>query len=103
MTKLSNKSKQECTVGEMVNLISDDATKINSRAIFEFHILWIGPVQACLALYFLYQELGSAAFVGVLLFGIFIQLNAIIAKIKHKYNVSAICLQIDVSLHITSF
>lgn len=86
MIKLSNKSKQECTVGEMVNLLADDATKINHRSIFELHFLWLGPVQACVAMYFLYQELGSAALVAFFLLVIFVPLIAVIAKYQHKIN-----------------
>lgn len=88
MAKLSNKAKQECTVGEMVNLMSDDATKINHRSIFELHLLWLGPVQACIAMYFLYQELGSAALVAFFLLVVFVPLIAVIAKAQHKINVS---------------
>nr|XP_034338521.1 multidrug resistance-associated protein 1 [Crassostrea gigas] len=86
MAKLSNKAKQECTVGEMVNLMSDDATKINHRSIFELHLLWLGPVQACIAMYFLYQELGSAALVAFFLLVVFVPLIGVIAKAQHKIN-----------------
>jgi hypothetical protein len=87
MTKLSHGSKQDSTVGEMVNLMADDAMKI-TRALFELHFLWIGPFQACVALYFLYQELEMAALVGFSLLLIFIPMNVFIAKKHHKINVS---------------
>jgi hypothetical protein len=87
MTKLSHGSKQDSTVGEMVNLMADDAMKL-TRALFELHFLWIGPLQACVALYFLYQELKMAALVGFSLLLIFIPMNVFIAKKHHKINVS---------------
>ncbi|XP_061183744.1 multidrug resistance-associated protein 1-like [Saccostrea echinata] len=85
MTKLSNKAKKDCTVGEMVNLMSDDAQRV-IHALFQLHFLWIGPLQACVALYFLYQELKFAAVLGFSLFFIFIPLNVFIAKKHHKIN-----------------
>ncbi|XP_048735267.2 multidrug resistance-associated protein 1-like [Ostrea edulis] len=85
MTKLSYESKENSTVGEMVNLMADDAMKITD-ALFGLHFLWIGPFQSCVALYFLYQELKSAALVGFSLLLIFIPMNVFIAKKHHKIN-----------------
>ncbi|XP_062567586.1 multidrug resistance-associated protein 1-like [Saccostrea cucullata] len=85
MTKLSNTAKKDCTVGEMVNLMSDDAQRV-IHALFQLHFLWIGPLQACVALYFLYQELKFAAVLGFSLFFVFIPLNVFIAKKHHKIN-----------------
>jgi hypothetical protein len=86
MMRLSHGSRQNTTVGEMVNLMADDATRV-TRALFKLHFLWIGPFQACVALYFLYQELGLAALAGFSLLLLFIPVNLFIAKRHNKINV----------------
>ncbi|CAH1183645.1 unnamed protein product [Phaedon cochleariae] len=53
------------TVGNAVNLMSNDVTRFDLAAIF-LHYLWIGPLQLLFIIYFMYKEVGNAALVGIL-------------------------------------
>lgn len=63
---LSPKSRKESTSGEIVNLMSVDSSRLMDLTSY-LHILWSGPLQISLALYFLYQTLGSCIFLGLLI------------------------------------
>lgn len=51
---ISNSVKRESTVGEMVNLMSVDAQRFMDLAPY-LNLLWSGPLQIILAIYFLWQ------------------------------------------------
>lgn len=51
---ITNSVKRESTVGELVNLMSVDAQRIMDVAPF-LNMLWSGPLQIILAIYFLWQ------------------------------------------------
>jgi hypothetical protein len=85
MAKLSNESKRLFTVGEMVNLMSKDATRV---IIFQLQFLIFGPFVILTALYLLYREMGLSTFVGFSLLFVLIPVNAYIAKTHQKIDVS---------------
>ncbi|KAJ3220874.1 hypothetical protein HK099_003938 [Clydaea vesicula] len=58
---LSNDSRSSSTVGEIVNLMTVDAGRV-ADLLGYLHILWSGPYQILLALYFLYAALGPSIF-----------------------------------------
>lgn len=76
--KLSNTSKQNKSVGEIVNLMSIDTQKF-SDTVSNLHIIWGGPVVIALAVYFLWQEIGPSTLAGVGLMILLIPLNILIA------------------------
>jgi hypothetical protein len=84
MAKLSNESKKSSTVGEMVNLMSKDATRM---IVFEIQFLLFGPLLILTALYLLYQEMGVSTFVGFSILVVLIPVNAYIAKRHRKIEV----------------
>lgn len=51
------------SAGEIVNLISVDSQKIEDACLM-LNLLWSCPLQVGLAIYFLYQTIGVAVFVG---------------------------------------
>ncbi|KAJ3040828.1 hypothetical protein HDV00_010443 [Rhizophlyctis rosea] len=75
---LSNKSRQSSTVGEIVNLMSIDAGRLGDLCSY-LQILWSGPFQITLAIYFLYQTLGVAIFAGVGVMVLTIPVNIVLA------------------------
>jgi hypothetical protein len=83
--KLSNTSRQNSTVGEIVNLMSVDASRISELFTY-LHILWSGPFQIFLAVYFLYQTLGTAVFGGVGVMILMIPVNAYLAGKSRSLN-----------------
>lgn len=61
--RLSNDTRRKFTIGEITNLMSVDAERVQET--FQFvHQLWTAPYTIILALFFLYQEVGVAAFAG---------------------------------------
>ena len=83
--RLSNTSRQGSTVGEIVNLMSVDASRISELFTY-LHIVWSGPFQIFLAVYFLYQTLGVSIFGGVGVMVLMIPVNAYLATKSRKLN-----------------
>ncbi|KAJ8966239.1 hypothetical protein NQ314_003654 [Rhamnusium bicolor] len=52
------------TVGNAVNLMSNDVTRFDMAPIF-LHYLWIAPLQVICIIYFLYREVQFAAVIGM--------------------------------------
>nr|CAD7428321.1 unnamed protein product [Timema monikensis] len=76
---MSNKTRKESTVGEIVNLMSVDAARIFD-AIPNLNIIWSAPFQIGLALYFLWEYMGPAVLAGLTVMLILIPVNGFIAK-----------------------
>jgi hypothetical protein len=72
--RLSNSARQESTVGEITNLMSVDTSKIADMCTY-LHILWSGPFQIGVSIYFLYRTLGPSIFGGVFVMLVMIPIN----------------------------
>ncbi|KAI8072721.1 multi drug resistance-associated protein MRP [Gongronella butleri] len=82
---LDNESRQKSTVGEIVNHMAVDTTRIMDLTT-NLHHLWNSPFQITIALVFLYQTMGPSIFAGVFLLLIVIPINGFIAKTMRKYQ-----------------
>lgn len=71
------------TVGNVVNLMSNDVNRFDTGLMF-FHFLWLSPLQMLLIIYFLYREIGVPALLGMLAIFIFIPLQGISAFIFYS-------------------
>ncbi|KAI8362629.1 multi drug resistance-associated protein MRP [Blakeslea trispora] len=76
---LSNASRQQSTVGEIVNHMSVDAQRLMDLCTY-FHIIWSGPFQIVIALVFLYNTMGPSIGAGVGILLLAIPLNTMIAR-----------------------
>lgn len=56
--RMSNSARKVSTLGEIVNLMSTDAQRITD-VVMELNTLWTAPLQIILALYFLWNILGT--------------------------------------------
>lgn len=72
--RLSSKARRSFTVGEITNYVSVDAQRIVTTMPF-LHGMWGAPYMVCLAIFFLYQELGICAFAGVAVLLLLIPFN----------------------------
>ncbi|KAG8042341.1 hypothetical protein G9C98_004975 [Cotesia typhae] len=77
--KLSRTALGETTVGQAVNLLSNDVNRFDVAVIF-IHYLWIGPVETIIITYLMYLEVGVAAIIGVASLLMFIPLQGFLGK-----------------------
>ena len=61
---LSNTARQSTTSGEIVNLMAVDAQRFMDLMSY-LHMIWSGPLQIALSLYFLWELLGPSTLAGV--------------------------------------
>ena len=74
--KLSNTALGQTTVGQMVNLLSNDVNRFDS-CILQAHYLWAGPLQLTIITALLYQKIGPSALVGAALLILAVPLQSI--------------------------
>ncbi|CAH1122634.1 unnamed protein product [Ceutorhynchus assimilis] len=77
--KISNKARKERTAGEIVNLMSVDAQKFMDLTAY-LNMIWSAPLQICLSMYFLWQELGPSVLAGLAVMIFLIPINGFIAN-----------------------
>ncbi|CAO3631065.1 unnamed protein product [Cunninghamella blakesleeana] len=76
---LSNENRQGFTVGEIVNRMAVDSTKV-SGVLEHLHNMWSCPLQVFLALFFLWKSMGQSIFAGVAVLVLSVPINILIAK-----------------------
>lgn len=84
--KLSSSARKGSTVGEIVNLMSVDAQRMLDTVSY-INVLWSGPLQIILALYFLWQQLGPSVLAGVAVMVLLIPFNGFVATRARKIQV----------------
>ncbi|XP_045503254.1 probable multidrug resistance-associated protein lethal(2)03659 isoform X2 [Colias croceus] len=77
--RLSKTALGETTIGQVVNLLSNDVNRFDVAIIF-LHYLWIGPLATVIITYFMWLEINWAAIVGVGFMLAFIPLQAYLGK-----------------------
>ncbi|XP_069756348.1 ATP-binding cassette sub-family C member 2 isoform X2 [Narcine bancroftii] len=76
---ISNSSRKESTVGEIVNLMAVDTQRFNDVTNF-IHLLWSSPLQIVVGMVFLWQELGPSVLAGFGLMILLIPINGVLAS-----------------------
>ncbi|KAJ2946364.1 hypothetical protein O0L34_g12402 [Tuta absoluta] len=77
--RLSKTALGETTVGQVVNLLSNDVNRFDVAIIF-LHYLWIGPLATVIITYFMWEEISWASIVGVSFMLAFIPLQAYLGQ-----------------------
>uniref|UniRef100_A0A8C2Z5V6 ATP-binding cassette, sub-family C (CFTR/MRP), member 2 n=1 Tax=Cyclopterus lumpus TaxID=8103 RepID=A0A8C2Z5V6_CYCLU len=75
---VSNDTRKESTVGEIVNLMSADAQRFNDVTNF-IHLLWSCPLQIGLSIVFLWFELGPSVLAGLAVMVLLGPINGLLA------------------------
>ncbi|XP_039477578.1 canalicular multispecific organic anion transporter 1-like isoform X2 [Oreochromis aureus] len=83
---VSNDTRKESTVGEMVNLMSADAQRFNDVTT-SIHLLWSCPLQIIISIVFLWLELGPSVLAGLGVMVLIIPTNALIATKARKLQI----------------
>lgn len=61
---LSQKSLGQTTIGQMVNIMTNDVNRFDGTLVF-LHYLWIAPIQALVATTILLFVIGPSCLVGL--------------------------------------
>ncbi|XP_041825781.1 multidrug resistance-associated protein 1-like [Melanotaenia boesemani] len=80
---MSNTTRLQCNLGEIINLVSADTQKLMDFVVY-FNSVWIAPLEIALCFYFLWQLLGPPALAGLAAVVLIFPLNGFIAKIRSK-------------------
>lgn len=86
--RLSKTALGEITIGQVVNLLSNDVNRFDTVVIF-INYLWSGPLQTMLITYFLWQEIGLSSIIGI---AILLTAIPIQGFYKIYFRKSSICL-----------
>lgn len=81
--RLSNEARQESSVGQIVNLMSNDANRFPEFSMFVIRI-WMVPIYLLVALLQLFSLLGAPALAGVIVLILGGWVNAQVMKRLHK-------------------
>lgn len=60
--RLSKNALGETTVGQVVNLLSNDVGRLDIAIIF-LHFLWVGPIETLAVTYLMYKEVEKTLFI----------------------------------------
>eukprot|EP01138_Halocafeteria_seosinensis_P001293 gb/GECG01001326.1/.p1 GENE.gb/GECG01001326.1/~~gb/GECG01001326.1/.p1 ORF type:complete len:1688 (+),score=180.73 gb/GECG01001326.1/:1-5064(+) len=81
--RLSIAARQDKTVGEIVNVMSTDAQRMQDLTTY-LQMIWSAPFQISLATYFLWQQIGAAVFAGIGVMILLMPLNAWLARTSKR-------------------
>jgi hypothetical protein len=69
--RLSQSSLGQTTIGQMVNLLSNDVNRFDQSTIF-LHYLWVGPIQTAIVTVILWTYYGPACLAGLAVLVLFV-------------------------------
>eukprot|EP01134_Creolimax_fragrantissima_P008215 CFRG8215T1 len=84
---VSNTARKGTTVGEITNLMSVDAQRFMDLLPY-MHMIWSGPLQITLAMYFLWDTMGPSVLAGVAVLVLTIPINAVVARFIRRFQVN---------------
>lgn len=98
--KLSRTALGETTVGQAVNLLSNDVNRFDVALIY-LHYLWLGPLETIIITYFMYKEVELSAIFGVIILLLFIPLQGYLGKKTSVYRLKT-ALRTDERVRLTN-
>jgi ABC-type multidrug transport system fused ATPase/permease subunit len=82
---LTSAARQGVTTGEIVNLFSNDALKVEMFMKFMSYLV-VAPLQVALCLYLIYTQVGNAMFVGIGFMMFLVPLQGLVFGTMFKYQ-----------------
>ncbi|XP_063913516.1 probable multidrug resistance-associated protein lethal(2)03659 [Zophobas morio] len=83
--RLSKCALVDTTVGQMVNLLSNDVNRFD-MCVTHMHYLWLTPILTIIVMYLLYTTLGFSALIGIAILLSFIPLQMYLGKRTSVYR-----------------
>lgn len=83
---MSNEARRTSTVGEIVNLMSVDAQRLQDVTGYLW-MVWSAPLQIGIAVYMLWNILGPSVLAGLAVMVLLIPINGAMATIQRKLQV----------------
>ncbi|XP_049947426.1 ATP-binding cassette sub-family C member 4-like [Schistocerca serialis cubense] len=83
--RLSRTAMGETAAGQVVNLLSNDVSRFDLLSVF-MHTMWVAPITGLICAYFIYVEIGAAAFVGIAIVFIVVPTQAYMGKLSSHYR-----------------
>ncbi|XP_057378671.1 LOW QUALITY PROTEIN: ATP-binding cassette sub-family C member 4-like [Daphnia carinata] len=80
---LSQKALGQTTIGQMVNIMSNDVNRYDFSVIF-LHYLWVGPLQTLISMVILLHVIGPSCLVGLAVLILFVPLQSWMGKVFSK-------------------
>lgn len=84
---MSNEARKTSTVGEIVNLMSVDAQRMQDVMGYLW-MVWSSPLQIIIAVYLLWGIMGPSVLTGLGVMILLIPLNGILATFQRKLQVT---------------
>lgn len=85
--KLNSMARRQSTVGEIVNLMSVDAQRFMDLTTY-LHMIWSGPFQISVCMYFLWNTLGPSVLAGLGVLILMIPVNAYLSIKIRQFQVT---------------
>ncbi|XP_068230341.1 ATP-binding cassette sub-family C member 4-like isoform X1 [Palaemon carinicauda] len=85
--RLSKAALGKTTVGQLVNLLSNDVNRFDTSIIF-LHYLWIGPLQTMIVLGILWKEIGPSCLAGIMLLILFVPLQSWMGQVFSRLRLA---------------
>ncbi|XP_066976379.1 ATP-binding cassette sub-family C member 4-like isoform X2 [Macrobrachium rosenbergii] len=85
--RLSKAALGKTTVGQMVNLLSNDVNRFDTSIIF-LHYLWIGPLQTLIVVGILWNEIGPSCLAGIMLLILFVPLQSWMGQVFSRLRLA---------------
>ncbi|CAG2100059.1 unnamed protein product, partial [Medioppia subpectinata] len=83
--RLSRQALGQTTVGQIINMMSNDATRFDEFA-FYLHALFVAPLQSALVLYLLWEHLSWACLAGMTVLLLFIPFQGLMGRTFQRYR-----------------
>ena len=74
--RLSKTALGETTVGQTVNLLSNDVSRFDVMLLF-LSYMWVGPIEMAILTYLMWQQIEIAALIGVAIIALVIPIQGI--------------------------
>lgn len=84
---MSNEARKDVTVGEIVNIMSVDAQRLQDVAGYLW-MIWSSPLQIVIAVYMLWGIVGPSVLAGLAVMILLIPINGVLATIQRKLQIA---------------